>query len=193
MSPTVSISSEKRKMLPSQVRMIVYCAVTCSVLVGCLQKPSPIAIESTNVAANPDSQPSPAQAEWRELKPLAGCADGIKSLAFLHGGDQLVAGSFDGSLKIWEVSTGRELRTVNAHPNGRFGRFAVSPVGDCLATVDMERNIKLWDTKEWECVGTATGSSALYCATFSADGARLATSGEWKIDLWDCASQTTLP
>ena len=39
--------------------------------------------------------------------------DGVTSVAFNPDGKYALSGSFDKTLKLWEVATGREVRTLN--------------------------------------------------------------------------------
>lgn len=183
-------------MARSGMGLILCVGTVCGLFLGCTKSPPKTTSASSYSAAEAkgtndtlgadDSKPSLAAAEWREVVQLKGHGQEIKSLVFLHNGDQLLSASYDGTLKIWEIPSGRELQTISAHTDGRFSRFAISSKGDRLATADFDRNIKVWDTTTWQCLATFQGSSAIYCLAFSHDGRLLATSGEWTIDIWDC-------
>ena len=51
----------------------------------------------------------------------------VQSVDFSHDGDFIISGSEDKTIKLWEVSSGRELRTYNGHQ---------SIVNDVLFTSD---------------------------------------------------------
>ena len=64
------------------------------------------------------------------------------SIAFLPDGRRLVTGAFDGTVKIWDTTSGAELMLVRRE-QGRVRSVAVSPGGQILAIA--ARNVKLWD------------------------------------------------
>ena len=58
----------------------------------------------------------------------------------------------DGTLRVWSVPEGKELRQLTAH---RFyvNACAYSPAGDLVATASTDTTIKLWSTTSWKTVG----------------------------------------
>ena len=58
----------------------------------------------------------------------------------------------DGTLRVWTVPEGKELRQLTAH---RFyvNACAYSPAGDLVATASTDTTIKLWSTTSWKTVG----------------------------------------
>jgi WD40 repeat protein len=94
----------------------------------------------------------------------------IERLAFRPNGTQLATVNGDGTVKLWEVPTGRELLSVPGH--GRV--FAFSPNGSILATKGKRGSVSLWDTKTGKEIRTLRGhtSDADFLA-FSPDGGQL--------------------
>jgi WD domain, G-beta repeat len=112
--------------------------------------------------------------------------DAIFSVAFSPDGKRLAAGSHDGTVKLWDASTGEELRTLKGHSDS-VRSVAFSPDGKRLATGSHDGTAKLWDTSTGEELRTLKGhSSDIWPVAFSPDGKRLATgSNDGTVKLWD--------
>ncbi len=75
-----------------------------------------------------------------------GHSDNVSSVAFSPDGKYLASGSGDKSVKIWDVGTGREIRTLRLE-QPVFGHNSVkfSPEGRYLASAEADGFIRLWD------------------------------------------------
>jgi len=121
--------------------------------------------------------------------PQLGHSSIVSSVAFAPDGKVLASGGFDDVIKLWDVGSGRELRTLSAH-QARVLSVAFSPDGKVLASGGADGAIRLWDG--------ATGTELramkpdrffVNSVVFSPDGKVLASgSGAGKIELWDVAS-----
>lgn len=100
-------------------------------------------------------------------------AGSVNSLSYSPDGQTLATGSIDGTVKLWEVSTGKLLQTLVWYTNfdGRFGCtyciFSYSPNGQILATAGSQTNdtpmhaspkqtVKLWETRTGKLLQTLT-------------------------------------
>jgi WD40 repeat protein len=145
-------------------------------------------------------------ASGRELRSLSAPFRASKngehmySVAFSPGGSMLASsdwGSDDDSLhgyyhvvRLWDVASGRELRTLTTQSGNAEG-IAFSPDGRILASGD-RNNVKLWDVESGRQLRELTGLSSelgyVSSLAFSPDGQTLA-GGTWKdAELWDVAS-----
>ena len=68
----------------------------------------------------------------------------------------LASGSWDKTIKLWDVASGRELRTLSGHRNG-VTSVAFSPDGKVLASGSDDNTIKLWDVASGRELRTLSG------------------------------------
>lgn len=67
-----------------------------------------------------------------------------RALAFDSSGEKLATGSNDGSIRIWEISDGRLIRTLVGHPNG-VTALAFNQGNDQLVSAGDDAVIRLWN------------------------------------------------
>src|SRR5579871_6518611 len=78
------------------------------------------------------------------LVTLEGHRDGIFCVAFSHDGRSLASASRNHTIKVWDVSTGRERHTLKGHTN-QVLRLAFSPDGRRLISGAADNTAKVWD------------------------------------------------
>ena len=128
-------------------------------------------------------------AQQLQLVVQKGHADGVKSVTFSPDGKTLASGSSDQTIKIWDLASGRELRTL-VGPSSNVTSVAFSPDGKILASGSWDQTIKLWDPISGQELPTLSGHShAVAAVAFNVDGSIVA-SGSWDhtIKLWDVSS-----
>ena len=139
---------------------------------------------STSAAtlANID-QPKP------ELLLQTGHSKQIEAIIFSPVNGWAASGSFDNSIKIWEVETGRELRSLIGH-SGAVRALAVSPDGKRLASGSNDGTARIWDVETARVISNFDNNKNTVEATaFSPDGKRLAYGGsDNKITIRDLES-----
>lgn len=126
-----------------------------------------------------------------ELVVQTGHTNMITVLSFSPDGQTLASSSYDNTIKIWHVASGRELRTLTSVPSydsAHAVALSFSPDGKTLATATgIPARISLWDIgtgKEQKRFGD-NGFVAYSSIAYSPDGKRLATGVDKNILLWD--------
>jgi WD40 repeat protein len=118
---------------------------------------------------------------------LTGHTDPIYSVAVSPDGRSVATGSFDKTIKLWDLAAGKEARALggkNGHQNQVLS-VAFSPSGDLLASGGSDNVVKLWDMPSAKPSATFTHSSAPTRAAVAADGKAVVIAySEGAIKLW---------
>jgi WD40 repeat protein len=103
---------------------------------------------------------------------------------FSPDGATLASGSDDDTVRLWRVSDGRLLRTLEGHTSS-VESVAFSPDGETLASGAWQE-IQLWRVSDGRLLRTLEGhTTSVWSVAFSPDGETLA-SGSWDgtVRLW---------
>ena len=66
------------------------------------------------------------------------------SVAISPDGQTHVSGSTDDTIKIWNLNTGKEIRTLLAHSSD-VNAIAISPNGHLMVSASDDKTVKLWN------------------------------------------------
>jgi WD40 repeat protein len=133
--------------------------------------------------------PLPDDADTAFIRTLAGHRGSVFACVFSPDGRQLLSASHDGTLKLWETSSGRELRILASH-RGPIFACAFSPDGRQLLSASHDGTLKLWETSSGQELRTLTGHRGpIFACAFSPDGCQLlSASHDGTLKLWDASS-----
>jgi WD40 repeat protein len=76
---------------------------------------------------------------------LTGHTSIVWSVALSADGQTLVSGSGDSTIKVWNLSSGKEVRTLTGH-TGYVWSVALSADGQTLVSGSDDKTIKVWGT-----------------------------------------------
>lgn len=135
-------------------------------------------------------------AQGPRLVVQTGHSESVWSAAFSPDGSLLASGGADTSVKIWDVATGMELRSIKGHSN-QVKAVKFSPDGRQLITNGYEGIIRIWDVASGELRGTIeSGNGEFSAMALLPDGKSLVTSskssspsqGIYVVKFWNLAS-----
>ena len=114
---------------------------------------------------------------------LTGHDDAVYDIAFSPDGLVLASGSYDKTVKLWDVTDRKVLATLRGHQDQVF-RVAFSPDGRSLASCSGDGTVIIWDvsTQEKRMMLAGHGDPIMDVA-YSGDGGLIATAGS-HIQLW---------
>jgi len=84
---------------------------------------------------------------------LQGHNDSIFSIAISSDNKFIISGSYDKTIKIWDVQTGECLKILKGH-NGRIESIAISSDNKFIVSGSGDGTIKIWDVKTGRCLKT---------------------------------------
>lgn len=124
---------------------------------------------------------------------LSGHKRSILEATFSPDGRQLVTASEDRTARLWDVTTGKLLRTFSGHKGG-VRSVAFSPDGRVLATASVDQTAKMWDMATGRPLLTLSAhASGVVSVRFSPDGHRLITAyDDMTAKTWDTDSGNPL-
>ncbi|MGB4774916.1 MAG: WD40 repeat domain-containing protein [Daejeonella sp.] len=130
---------------------------------------------------------------YTELKSLATeNTRGIYSVVYSPDGKCLASSSNDAILKIWDISTGKSVRTFKGHTKGIWS-IAFSPNGKYVASSGYYGELRLWDISTGKCIHKfKVNSKVLSLVAFSPDGKYLVSGSVAYTDNYDTSSANAL-
>ena len=114
----------------------------------------------------------------------------VYSVVFSPDGKTLASGSWDKTIKLWDVATGKERATLKGHTCLRELRWRSARTARRWPRRSADQTIKLWDVGAGMEQGTLKGHTERVCSVvFSPDGKTLASGSLDKtIKVWDIRS-----
>jgi len=142
-----------------------------------------ILVETTGHAIAPAPRPSKG---FVTPKIYAGHNQEVLSCSWNPRNSALLSGSADGTLKLWDAATCKELFCLSGHTDS-VQCCAWSPDGSRVLSGSSDSTLKVWDANTGKELLSLRGHvNSVYCCAWSPDGSRL-LSGSWDntLKVWD--------
>ncbi|UXX79972.1 caspase family protein [Reichenbachiella carrageenanivorans] len=113
----------------------------------------------------------------------------VRTVAYTPDGKFLATGSRDNSIKLWQIATGREIRTFLGHLSS-VNAIAFDPTGQWMASGSSDESIIIWNVATGQVKIKIKGhNNRVSSLAFNTDGTQLA-SGGWdrQAYVWDVAT-----
>jgi len=144
-------------------------------------------ITSPTVSTSP--LPKEPKVNYIERLNLKGHKGWVRSVAFFPNGFSFASGSYDRTIRLWNVSDNQSFGTLSNHLGSVSGinAIAVHPSGNTFATACIDKSVKLWNFRSGQPVRNLEGHNGqVYGVAYSPNGKLLASaSGDKTIKIWD--------
>jgi len=151
---------------------------------------------STYAASLPRPHLSVVWTTWpvdpAQRRVLTGHAGDVSALAFSPDGGLLASTDQDGSVRLWDLTTGAKRTDLTGHTDF-INAVTFSPDGRCLATGDGQGTVRLWNVETGVEQALLPHPHSVSAMGFSPDGRLLATGDRdeaetGSIRLWEVAT-----
>jgi WD40 repeat protein len=78
---------------------------------------------------------------------LQGHTDWVNAVALSSDGRRVVSGSYDKTLRVWDIESGQSLRTLQGHTS-EVNAVALSSDGRRVVSGSRDHTLRVWDLKD---------------------------------------------
>ncbi|RKZ88364.1 MAG: hypothetical protein DRR19_12605, partial [Candidatus Parabeggiatoa sp. nov. 1] len=113
----------------------------------------------------------------------------VLSVAYSPDGQTVVSGSYDKTVKLWEVNTGRLLKTFHGHSSS-VTSVAYAPDGQTVLSGSDDKTVKLWSVRTGLLLKTFAGHTRSVTSVAYAPDGQTVVSGSYDktVKLWEANS-----
>jgi serine/threonine protein kinase len=130
---------------------------------------------------------------WRSNTTLTGHSSWVTAVQISPGGQVMVSGGLDDTVRIWNLLTGEAIYILKGHSKG-VNAIAISPNGKTVTSGSDDYTLKTWNLQNGSLMRTLTGHSRnINTVILSPDGQIIASGGQDRtVRLWQMGSGNSL-
>jgi len=101
-------------------------------------------------------------------------------------GETIVSGSMDGSIRVWDIKTGKLLKIFQGHKKW-INTVAISQNGEMIVSASSDKTIKVWNFKTGKLIKTLQVYSNIISVAISPNGKKIVSASydHQDINIWD--------
>ncbi len=123
---------------------------------------------------------------------MKGHTDYVNSVGFNHDGTKIVSGSFDNTIRVWNVDTGECILTLKGHTSYVLS-VGFNHDGTKIVSGSVDETIHVWNIDTAECILTLKDHTYdVYSVGFNHDGTKIVSGSDdntihvWNVDTGEC-------
>jgi len=132
----------------------------------------------------------------RELMKLDGHSNNLWTVVALRDNARALSGGWDNTLKLWDLTSGKCLRTIECGTEDADNVFGitVNPAGTQVLSGHRDGRVRLWNLETGKCLATLKGHSGCVRSVQITPDGRFAVSGssDATIKVWDLEGRTCI-
>jgi WD40 repeat protein len=97
-----------------------------------------------------------------------------------YDSQQIITGSTDGIIRLWDIASGEELRSITSH-SASVTALALMPEGDRFVSASLDQTLKVWDLASGELVTHFSGDGGFTTCVVAPNGTIIAGEGSGRI------------
>ena len=120
---------------------------------------------------------------------IKGHSDKVRGIAVTPDGRKCVSGSWDKTLKVWDLASGKCIATMRGHAD-YVGGVAVTSDGRTILSASKDKTIRVWDLASGKCIFVLEGhASGVYRVAVTPDARTAVSCSEDRtLKVWDLVS-----
>ncbi|MCJ7695000.1 MAG: hypothetical protein MUO40_06180 [Anaerolineaceae bacterium] len=110
----------------------------------------------------------------------------MNTIAISPDGRQVISGSTDETLRVWDLASGECLRTLHGHTDS-VNTIAITADGRQVVSGSGDKTLKVWDLESCKCLCTLEGhTDSVNAIAITPDGRQIVSGGKDKtLCVWD--------
>jgi WD40 repeat protein len=119
----------------------------------------------------------------------------VTDVIHVPGGHRMITGSSDGSLRVWDLQSGKQIGNDWQDWESEVYAIALSPDGKKVASGSEDGAVRLWDVDTGKVIAKWVGhTQEAYCVCWSRDGGRVVSGfyNDGTVMVWDVESGKTV-